>query len=134
LSKLRPEWVLAADACSNACMKLSPAVALASLLAALAPGIQAQTQNPVHPTTAPAIAATEGKALASAKVLKVYLKESRLWLKHGPIANLGMSAMTMEFGVRDPKMLKSLKPGDDIKFTAELVKDDYVVTFIERSR
>ena len=104
------------------------------MLAAFASGALAQTQDTGRRATPPAIAATQRAPLASATVLKVYLKEKRLWLKHGPIANLGMSAMTMEFGVRDPKMLKSLKVGDEIRFTAELVKDDYVVTFIEPAR
>jgi Cu/Ag efflux protein CusF len=31
-------------------------------------------------------------------------------------------------------MLKSLKPGDKIKFTAAQVDEDYVVTFIELAK
>lgn len=111
-------------------MKLSQAFFFLALLASVTDSAQAQAQNPGQPALQAASAA-DHKALAKAEVLKVYRKEKRLLLQHGPIPNLGMSAMTMEFGVRNAGMLKSLKSGDRVRFTAEQVKDDYVVTFIE---
>jgi Cu/Ag efflux protein CusF len=64
-------------------------------------------------------------------VLKVYLKEKTLLLKHGPIPSIGMGPMTMEYGVASPRMLSAIKPGDKVRFMADQVKDQYVVTHIE---
>ena len=83
----------------------------------------AQTQAP-----------TANQTLASAEVVAVYPKEKRVLLKHGPIANLGMSEMTMEFGVANPRMLKSLKRGKKVSFSAVMVNGDYIVTHVEPAR
>ena len=72
--------------------------------------------------------------LASAEVIAVYAKEKRVLLKHGPIDNLGMSDMTMEFGVANPRMLAFFKRGKKVMFSAVRVKDDYVVTHVEAAR
>lgn len=42
-----------------------------------------------------------------------------LTIKHGPIPNLDMAAMTMVFKVNDPKMAKGIKKGDKIKMHVE---------------
>ena len=112
-------------------MKLSHAVTFLALLACLASSARAQTQASSQPAIKSADAATQSVALASADVVKVYRKEKRVLLRHGPIPSLGMSAMTMEFALSNAKMLNSLKPGDKIKFTADQVDGDYVVTSIE---
>ena len=36
----------------------------------------------------------------------------KLTIKHGPLENLGMDAMTMVFKVKDPAMLSQVKVGD----------------------
>jgi Cu(I)/Ag(I) efflux system periplasmic protein CusF len=73
-------------------------------------------------------------SLSSAEVIAVYPKEKRVLLKHGPIPSLGMSEMTMEFGVTDARMLASFKRGKKVRFSAVMVKDDYVVTHVEPAR
>ena len=78
--------------------------------------------------------AAAGSSLASAEVIAVYPKEKRVLLKHGPIENLGMSDMTMEFGVANPRLLASFKRGKKVRFSAVRVKDDYVVTYVEAVR
>lgn len=40
-------------------------------------------------------------------------------IKHGPIPNLDMAAMTMVFKINDPKMAKGIKKGDKIKMHVE---------------
>jgi len=107
---------------------------LLALVACSCSSVQAQKQALGQPTTKPATAAAESETLTGAEIVKVYPRDKRILLKHGPISNLGMSAMTMEFGVNNTNMLNSLKPGDKVKFTAEMVKEDYVVTFIELAR
>lgn len=89
---------------------------------------QPSAQKAVHPATTASPAATP---LTSAEVLKVYPKEKKILLKHGPIPNIGMGAMTMEFGVIEAKMLNSLKAGDKVRFAADQLKGQYVVTHIE---
>lgn len=78
--------------------------------------------------------ATANAGLASAEVVAVYPKEKRVLLKHGPIANLGMSDMTMEFGVANRQMLASFKRGKKVRFSAVRVKGDYIVTHVEPVR
>lgn len=56
----------------------------------------------------------------------------RLSISHGPIKNLGMGAMTMDFLVADPSMLTEVKPGQKVKFFAEKDKQgNFVVTDLE---
>lgn len=43
---------------------------------------------------------------------------NKLTLKHGPLANLGMPAMTMTFEVATPAELNGLQVGDKVRFTA----------------
>ena len=42
-----------------------------------------------------------------------------LTVKHGPLPNLDMPAMTMVFKLKDASMGKGIKKGDKIKFHAE---------------
>ena len=78
--------------------------------------------------------APAGASLASAEVIAVYPREKRVLLKHGPIESLGMSEMTMEFGVANPRMLAFFKRGKKVMFSAVRLKDDYVVTHVEAAR
>lgn len=56
----------------------------------------------------------------------------RLNISHGPIKNLGMGAMTMDFSVADPSMLAAVKAGQKVKFSVEKDKQgNFVVTDLE---
>ncbi|GEM_PF-336530 len=70
-------------------------------------------------------------SLANGEVLEIDRKEKRVLLKHGPIASIGMDAMTMEFLVPDGKLLRSLKPGDKVRFAAVWRNGDYEINRIE---
>ena len=48
-------------------------------------------------------------------VVKELRPGGELTIKHGPLPNLDMPAMTMVFKTADPKMAKGLKVGDKIK-------------------
>jgi Cu/Ag efflux protein CusF len=67
----------------------------------------------------PAYAATESAAMSSGEVKKIDKDAGKITIKHGPLDNLGMPAMTMVFHVADPAMLEQVKPGDKIAFVAE---------------
>ena len=52
-------------------------------------------------------------------VVKELRPGGELTIKHGPLPNLDMPAMTMVFKTADPKMAKGLKVGDKIKMQVE---------------
>jgi Cu(I)/Ag(I) efflux system periplasmic protein CusF len=58
-------------------------------------------------------------AMSSGEVKKIDKDAGKITIKHGPLVNLGMPAMTMVFHVADPAMLDQVKPGDRIAFVAE---------------
>lgn len=114
-------------------MKLTHILLIASLTAAL--GAQAQTSPASsvdhaahHPTTATAAPQSDGE------VRKIDKEQGKMTLRHGPLENLGMPAMTMVFKVADPKMLDGLKEGDKVKFTAERVNGAFTVTAIQPAK
>ncbi len=65
------------------------------------------------------------------EVRKIDEEQGKLTLRHGPLANLEMPAMTMVFKAADPKLLDGLKEGDKVKFTAEKINGAFTVTAIQ---
>jgi Cu/Ag efflux protein CusF len=70
-------------------------------------------------------------ALTDGEVKKIDKDAGKITIKHGPIKNLDMPAMTMVFRARDVAMLDQVKPGDKIKFEVDKVKGAYTVLRIE---
>ena len=66
-------------------------------------------------------------APVAGEVKKINLEQNKITLKHEPIANLDMKAMTMVFTVADPAMLKMVKVGDMVTFEADRVKGKLTV-------
>ena len=52
-------------------------------------------------------------------------------LKHEPVKRLNWPGMTMDFSVRDPKLLAGVKPDQQVKFEIVEVKGRYVITSIK---
>ncbi|ABB12874.1 copper-binding protein [Burkholderia lata] len=67
--------------------------------------------------------------MSHGEIRKVDTTAGKLTIKHGPLENLGMDAMTMVFKVKDPAMLSQVKAGDKIDFVAEDV--DGALTVVE---
>jgi Cu(I)/Ag(I) efflux system protein CusF len=67
------------------------------------------------------------------EVRKIDKAQSKITLKHGEIKNLNMPGMTMVFRVKDAKLLDSLAAGDKVKFTAEQIDGNYVVTALVKA-
>ena len=111
-------------------MKLVQTIAMLALAATAVLPTQAQSSS-AHTAEPVSKPAASSRRMVSGEVLKVYRNEKRLLLKHGPIENIGMDAMTMEFGVSDQKLLNSVKQGDKIRFAAKQVGEDYIVTHLE---
>jgi Cu/Ag efflux protein CusF len=76
----------------------------------------------------------ESGALSDGEVRKVDKDAKKITIKHGPLANLDMPAMTMVFQVKDPALLEQAKPGDRVKFRAEKSGGAYVVTEIKPAK
>lgn len=76
-----------------------------------------------------------GSALAQeyvkGEVVKVDSKQQKLTIKHGPLTNLDMPAMTMVFVVAEQGMLDKVKTGQAIEFTADRVNGRITVTDIK---
>ena len=59
------------------------------------------------------------------------LGKGTVTLEHGPIASVGMDAMTMQFAVKDPASLARFKVGDKVRFQAVMAGGAIVVERIE---
>ncbi len=55
-------------------------------------------------------------------------------LDHENIPNIGMDAMTMAYKVQDPALLKGLKPGERVRFSADRVNGSIAITRIQKSK
>ena len=68
------------------------------------------------------------------EVTKVDDAQGKITIKHGPITNLDMPAMTMVFKAGDPAMIKQVKAGDKVKFDVDKVNGQLTVTKIEKAK
>jgi Cu(I)/Ag(I) efflux system protein CusF len=111
-------------------MKFTQIITLATIASA-AFAVNAQTapasaaeHSAHHPATAAA-------PQSDGEVRKIDKDQGKVTLRHGPLANLEMPAMTMVFKAADPKLLDGLKEGDKVKFTAEKVNGAFTVMAIQ---
>ncbi|MBS0247348.1 MAG: copper-binding protein [Rhizobiaceae bacterium] len=80
---------------------------------------------------APAVATAQ--SLIEGTVTKIDTAASKITIKHGPIKKFDMDeGMTMVFAVKDRSLLDKAKSGDKIKFDADNVNGQFVVTRIEK--
>jgi Cu/Ag efflux protein CusF len=70
--------------------------------------------------------------MSHGEVKKVDTAAGKMTIKHGPLENLNMEAMTMVFKVKDPTMLSQVKVGDKIDFVAEEVNGALTVTKLQK--
>lgn len=86
--------------------------------------------------TVAALVLTAGAALAQAlnaegEVRRIDAANGKVTLKHGPISNLQLPAMTLVFKVADPSMLNQIKAGDNVRFAADKINGQYTITAIQ---
>ncbi len=70
--------------------------------------------------------------MSHGEIKKIDVANGKLTIKHGPLDNLGMGAMTMVFKAKDPAMLSQVKVGDKIDFVAEEIGGVLTVTTLEK--
>lgn len=82
------------------------------------------------------LAASAQDAMVKGEVKKIDQTAGKITLNHGPIKNLDMTDenMTMVFRVQDPTMLKQVKVGDKVQFTAERGASGITITKIEKGK
>ena len=100
---------------------------LISMLAALT----IVTPLRAEPVTVPA---AQARVMTDGVVRRVDPANGKLTLRHGPIVNLDMPAMTMVFRVQPPELMNTLKVGDAVKFHAESINGALTVTAIQPAK
>lgn len=68
------------------------------------------------------------------EIRKVDAKNGKVWLRHGPITDLGMTATTMEYLAADKSLLEGLHVGEKVQFKAEHLHGAFVLTGIAKAR
>lgn len=105
---------------------------LAAVLLAAAMAAPFAHADDAHHKKDGASAAAGATAMSVGEIRKVDKDAKKITIKHGPLQNLDMPAMTMVFQVKDPAMLDQVKAGDKVKFEAEKVGAAFTVTKIQR--
>ena len=104
------------------------------ILNSLILGLSLTLGSPVWADTPPAShdgTAEHAAMLTQGAVKKVDKAAGKMTIKHGPLENLGMPGMTMVFRVQDASWLDKVKPGDNIRFHADMVNGALTVTELE---
>lgn len=111
-------------------MKIAPFLAASLLALPLLAQAQAvpETEHAAHHAPAAASAPVPN---ADGEVRKIDPALGKITLRHGPIANLDMPAMTMVFRVAEPSLLEGLKVGDKVQFAAMDANGVLTVTAIK---
>jgi Cu(I)/Ag(I) efflux system protein CusF len=73
----------------------------------------------------------DASAMSSGEIKKIDKEAGKVTIKHGPLSNLDMPAMTMVFRIKDVAMLDQIKQGDKVHFVAEKANGALTVTEIE---
>ena len=75
------------------------------------------------------------QSLTDGVVTKIDASAAKITIKHGPMKKFHMDeGMTMVYRAQDPAMLQTVKAGDKIKFDAENVNGQFVVTKIQKDK
>ena len=78
--------------------------------------------------------AAPGAEMSDGEVRKIDKGSRKITLKHGEIKNLDMPGMTMVFQVKDAAMLDTVQAGSKVKFRADRVDGNFVVTSIQPAK
>lgn len=78
------------------------------------------------------LALAQSTPLVKGTVTKVDASADKITIKHEPIPNLDMGQMTMVFKAGSPDMVKQVKTGDTIHFTADRVNGQITITSLKK--
>lgn len=75
------------------------------------------------------------QALTDGVVTKIDTSSKKITIKHGPMKKFDMDdGMTMVYAVKDTSLLSKVKAGDKVKFDADNVNGQFIVTTIEKAK
>ena len=106
------------------------AVAALACGAAFLPGPAALADS----NTPKVAGATPASDYAEGEVRRIDKEAGKITLKHGPIANLDMTGMSMVFRAKDPAMLDQVKVGDKVRFKADKIQGALTITEIRPAK
>ena len=107
--------------------KAIAAVGLSFSTAIFVPTLAYATSHQNSPAAATQTNAGDA-AYVEGEIRKVDKDAGKVTIKHGPLTNLDMPAMTMVFRAKDPTMLDKVKAGDSIRFKADKIEGVFTVT------
>lgn len=84
-----------------------------------------------HGAAQPATATDASAALSEGTVRRIDRSAGKITIAHGPLANLGMPAMTMVFTAAAPALLERAGVGSRVRFRADRVDGAFIVTEIQ---
>ena len=87
-----------------------------------------------HDHGSPKPAATQSAPLSDGLVKKIDKAAGEVVIQHAQLDSIGMPPMTMAFGVADKAWLNKLKPGDRIRFAAEMKGGNAIVSRCEMAK
>lgn len=71
-------------------------------------------------------------ALSDGVVVSIDGSGGNITISHGPMPHMGMPGMTMGFRAAEPALLEGIRPGDKVKFRADVVGGVFTVMKLER--
>jgi Cu/Ag efflux protein CusF len=75
------------------------------------------------------------QSLTDGQITKIDASAGKITIKHGPMKKFDMDdGMTMVYRAQNPTMLQAVEVGDKIKFDAENVNGQFVVTKIQKAK
>ena len=75
---------------------------------------------------------SSGKSDARGVVQKIFVKDGKVKLKHGPIDRLEMPGMTMIFYLKDPALIEGIVVGEEVGFNVEIDGSTFYITGFEK--
>jgi Cu(I)/Ag(I) efflux system protein CusF len=115
----------------NSISKLALAAALALSSVSFTVVNAAQPAGTTESAGARGTSSASAASMSEGEIKKIDKEAGKVTIKHGPLTNLDMPAMTMVFRVKDPAMLDQVKVGDKISFVADKVNGQITVTQVE---
>jgi len=70
-------------------------------------------------------------SMTEGEIRKIDKGLGKVTIKHGPIRNLDMAAMTMVFNVKDKSLLDKVKAGDKVRFVVVMDAGKMVITDLQ---
>ncbi len=104
--------------------------AVFAIVTVLAPPAWAQKASGDHSAHG-STKASRSVPLAEGEIRKIDKAGKKITIKHGPIPNIDMPAMTMVFAVKNPALLDKATLGQKVKFQAEMIGGTATVTELE---